>query len=67
MDWKLPWLLIGGLLWWSAEGKAAGLQVTPLLAGLEHPWSLAFLPQADYRAPRPIALLDARTHAIGPH
>lgn len=47
MDWKLPWLLLGGLLWWSAEGKTAGLQVTPLLAGLEHPWSLAFLPQDD--------------------
>ncbi len=38
------WLLSVGLLLTSGQGRTAETRVTSILTGLDHPWSLAFLP-----------------------
>lgn len=43
----LALVLSGGLLLSGGQGMAAELQVTTLQTGLDHPWSLAFLPGED--------------------
>lgn len=51
MTWALSaWLLSGGV--WALEprlypSEQGDLQVLPLVTGLEHPWSLAWLPDGD--------------------
>ncbi|WP_413727008.1 PQQ-dependent sugar dehydrogenase [Sodalis sp. RH19] len=45
MRWITPLLLLAGLAFFSGRVMAAELQVTQLLTGMDHPWSLAFLPR----------------------
>ncbi len=40
----LPWLVACTAMFWAASAAAQGLRVVEVVRGLDHPWSLAFLP-----------------------